>query len=243
VAVHPPESPFVQWIRVLQEQGNQIERLRLEVEEIKQTLLDRSSAAPQVPTASIRFIHGVPDAPAVDIWVDGIKLVTHLVYRYASRYFMIPAGEHRIKVVPHNRTTPVLIHATVQLNPGTAYSVVAVGTQQKIRPLITVDAVKPVSGELSTLSILHAAPDVPAVDVVLADGRKAAANLMFGQITSPLEVPAGPFSATIQLAGTNQTVLTLPVTMLRPGVNYTVMIVGLISGIPSLEAVVIPNLL
>jgi Domain of unknown function (DUF4397) len=249
-----PYSPYVQKFQplnsqagipdvyeILRQQSVFIAQLRQELENVKQFIFDRPTTTSETPTANIRMIHAVIDAPAVDIWVDGKRAISNLSYRMISRYMTIPTGEHQIKIVPHNRTTPVLIHASVRLDAGVAYSILAIGTIEAIRPMVTVDTRRSVAGDFAHISIIHASADTPGVDIVLHDGRKVVSNLSFGQITSPIEVPAGPFSVNIRIAGTNQTVLTAPVSMLRSGVSYTGIIMGSTAGKSQLEVLIVPN--
>jgi hypothetical protein len=51
-------------------------------------------------TSSVRFVHAVSDAPAVDIWVDNAKVATSVSFKQASAYLTINAGERTIDVTP-----------------------------------------------------------------------------------------------------------------------------------------------
>ncbi len=56
-------------------------------------------------TASVRFVHAVSDAPAVDIWVDGARVATNVSFKQASSYLTINAGERIIDVTPTGQDT------------------------------------------------------------------------------------------------------------------------------------------
>ena len=51
-------------------------------------------------TSTVRFVHAVSDAPAVDIWVDNAKVATNVSFKQASVYLTINAGERMIDVTP-----------------------------------------------------------------------------------------------------------------------------------------------
>ena len=48
--------------------------------------------------AKVRVVHASPDAPAVDVYVDGAKALSNVTFFTASDYLSLPAGEHRFQV-------------------------------------------------------------------------------------------------------------------------------------------------
>ncbi|MFA6233268.1 MAG: DUF4397 domain-containing protein [Bacteroidota bacterium] len=63
------------------------------IEEPNPPVLDRV-------TSEVRFVHAVPDGPAVDIWVDGEKVFTNASYKAASGYLIVNSGNRFLRVVP-----------------------------------------------------------------------------------------------------------------------------------------------
>lgn len=63
------------------------------IEEPNPPVLDRV-------TSEVRFVHAVPDAPAVDIWVDGQVVAPNVGYKGFSPYLTVNAGERWLRVVP-----------------------------------------------------------------------------------------------------------------------------------------------
>lgn len=56
-------------------------------------------------TSEVRFVHAVPDAPAVDIWVDNDVLVSGVSYKGASGYLTVNSGNRFFRVVPAGQDT------------------------------------------------------------------------------------------------------------------------------------------
>src|SRR6188768_2616782 len=52
--------------------------------------------------AWVRVLHASPDAPAVDVHLDGaiVEELTNVPFGTSSGYLEIPAGDHNIKVYP-----------------------------------------------------------------------------------------------------------------------------------------------
>ena len=56
-------------------------------------------------TSEVRFVHAVPDGPAVDIWVDAEKVVSGASYKTASTYLTVNSGNRFLRVVPAGADT------------------------------------------------------------------------------------------------------------------------------------------
>jgi len=49
-------------------------------------------------------LHASPDAPAVDVYVDGTKAITDLAFGSIADYTPVTAGNHAIRVCATGRT-------------------------------------------------------------------------------------------------------------------------------------------
>jgi len=54
----------------------------------------------QSSMAMVRVIHASPDAPAVDVYVDGNAVLTNVAFPAISNYLELPAGPHSVAVAP-----------------------------------------------------------------------------------------------------------------------------------------------
>ena len=79
---------------------------------------DDEIMAPEVGTANVRVTHLSPDAPNVDVWVDGAKVLENVPYLAVSSYLQLPAGPYLIQVTPTGETDPKVIDATVTVEGG-----------------------------------------------------------------------------------------------------------------------------
>src|SRR3954465_9328454 len=83
----------------------------------------RSASAADM--AHVRVVHASPDAPNVDVWADGSKVLTDVAFGKYSDYMAVPAGAHNFKVVATGTTSPAVIDATATLEAGKYYTVIA----------------------------------------------------------------------------------------------------------------------
>jgi hypothetical protein len=83
--------------------------------------------APSAGKAKLRAIHLSPDAPNVDIWVNGVKQLTNVPFKVTSPYLEVPAGVTDVKVAVTGTMT-IVLQATPNLAAGSIYTAAATGT-------------------------------------------------------------------------------------------------------------------
>src|SRR5215469_7731288 len=59
-------------------------------------------------TGQVRFVAVSPNAPALNLVVDGKTLFSNLAYSNSSDYLALAAGSRHIRAVPVNGTAPIL---------------------------------------------------------------------------------------------------------------------------------------
>lgn len=65
-------------------------------------LVGAASSAQEPPNvAALRLAHLSPDAPLVDLLVDGQLVLKGAAFENVSSYLLVPAGRHEVKVFPH----------------------------------------------------------------------------------------------------------------------------------------------
>ena len=169
--------------------------------------------------AYVRVVHASPDAPNVDVWVDGEIVLTDVPFTAVSEYLSLPAGTYNVQVTATGATDPV-IDADLSLEAGTSYTVAATGLLADIAPVVLTDDRAPASGQ-AKLRVFHASPSAPAsVDVAVTDGPVLVEGLAFPEATGYLTVDAGTYPLEIRAAGETDAALTLEAT-LAAGENYT----------------------
>ncbi|WP_117237164.1 DUF4397 domain-containing protein [Thermus sediminis] len=178
--------------------------------------------------AMVRVAHLSPDAPAVDVLVNGQRAITGLAFKQVTPYISLPATRVRVQVVPAGQDAPVVIDAELDLREGVYYTVAATGFLANIRPQVYTDTLAgffPRAG-FARVRVVHTSPDAPAVDVAVRGGPVLFANLPFPRASTYLSVPAGSYDLEVRAAGTTTVALSLPGVNLESGKIYTVFAVG-----------------
>ncbi|MDG2200846.1 MAG: DUF4397 domain-containing protein [Phycisphaerales bacterium] len=186
------------------------------------------------PISKVRVLHASPDAPSVDIRVNGLTAIQDLSYLENTGYVDLDTGSTNIQVVPSGLEGPVVINATLDL-VAADYSVLAIGELADIAPLPLADDNMLADG--ARIRFVHASPDAPSVDIALADGGPVLfADVSFGTSGGYIEVPGGIYDLEARVAGTDTVALSVPGVNVTGNRVFTVVATGLLSGTPSLNA-------
>jgi hypothetical protein len=214
-----------------------MKRLILVVGILALVLTLATTALAQSGKARVRVAHASPDAPAVDVWVNDVKAFSSAAYKGITPYAALDAGSYGVKVVPAGATDPAVIDATLDLEGGTDYTVVAVGKLANIEPLVLTDNNSTPAAGKAHVRFVHASPDAPAVDIAVKGGPVLFSDVAFKGVGNYLPVDAGTYDLEVRLAGTDTVALNVPGVKLNAGIVYTIFAMGLAGGSPALEAV------
>lgn len=208
---------------------------------------DSNPTTTTVSKSNVLVTHASPNAPGVDLIVDGTVAGTNLTFPNSTAYLSVNSGTRNIKVNVTGTSTTV-INADVPFEKDMNYSVFAIDSVSKITPVVLTDNLTmPASGK-SHIRFLHFSPNAPAVDVAVTGGPVLFANRIFNKTVSGTEmaftpVDAGTYNLEVRLAGTTTVVLSLPGIVLENGKIYTVFAKGFVggSGTQALGAQIIVN--
>ena len=184
----------------------------LDAGEVTATELLECETAPQ-----LQALHASPDAPAVNILVNGAEALTDVDFGAGSGFLpVVESTQVQVEaIIPGGNA--IVIDETLDLEFSTDYTVIATGDVGD--PIFALVLSNP-SGELITpgsfrAQVVHAAPDAPPVDVFVttpgadltASASVNASALSFQDSTARVEVAAGDYQIRVTLAGDPATVV------------------------------------
>lgn len=163
----------------------------------------------------IQVLHASPDAPAVDILVDGATAISDLDYKQSSAAIALETGSYDIQVdgITPNGPATVIGPVNLTFSKDMLYSVVAIGDVASIEPIILEQPDRVISAGNAQLRILHAAPLAPQVDVfATVPGADLTASSPVGSFSfkedlGPIQVPAGDYQIRVTLPNDPNTVV------------------------------------
>ncbi|WP_128478408.1 DUF4397 domain-containing protein [Halorussus pelagicus] len=159
-----------------------------------------SNSGAQDGEAQVRVAHMSPDAPAVDVLVDGEPVVEGVEFGAVSDYLALSEGHHDITVQTSEDET-VVIEENVTVEADTAYTAAAVGevSEETLELAVFEDDFETPSDENTSVRLVHVSPDAPAVDVTVAGTDTVLFdNVSFGNATDYVEIPADDYELEIR---------------------------------------------
>jgi hypothetical protein len=203
------------------------------------------AGAAGVAQADLRVVHASPDAPNVDVYVNGTPgvnapAISNLAFRAATSYIPLPTAAYNFKVTPAGLAAPVVIDVNANIDENLNYSVVATGFLNDIQATIFLDD-RVSNPNAAKIRFIHASPDAPTVDIFTVGGSSPLFDAVsFRQSGGYIEVPAGSYDLDVRLDAGGASVLTVPGVQVQNGFVYTIFAMGSVANpsLPGLQAVV-----
>ena len=156
-------------------------------------------------TANVRVAHLSPDAPNVDVFVDDDPVLEDVPFKAVSDYLELAAGSYNVRVAPAGEGANSAVLDEDLDVPAADLTVAAIGeVAGENRPLelaVLEDENSDPGDDTARVRAVHASPDVPAVDVVVAEtGNALFEGVEFGE-SGYAEVPAGSYRLCVYPAG------------------------------------------
>ncbi len=196
-------------------------------------LLTAGTAGATSTDARVRVLHASPDAPAVDVFVDGSKVLASVTFKTVSDYLAVAPGTYDVEVAPAGAGVGnAVIDTELTVEADTDYTVAAVNRLANIAPAVFVDDNDATPGR-GRLRAVHLSPDAGAVDVAVSDGpgveepQVVVPNLSYRNATGYLELLPTDYGFEIRPAGGENAVFEFGAN-LDPLATYTAFAVGLL---------------
>nr|HMQ54722.1 DUF4397 domain-containing protein [Anaerolineae bacterium] len=175
--------------------------------------------------ARVRVVHASPDAPPVNVQVNGSPAFTDVPFGTVSDYTELPPATYNVSIEGAEDGT-FLFSANLELQADMDYTVVAMGLAEDLSVQVYADDnALPEEGQ-SKVRFVHASPDAPAVDVAVRDGDTLFDSIEFGQASDYLTVDAGSYDLNVLAAGTEDVALEVPGVTLEPQTVATIFALG-----------------
>ncbi len=177
---------------------------------------DDDTTPPAEPASSyLRVLHAVPDAPKVNVLVNGSAALQAVDYPQSSGLIELAEGDYDLEVeaiIPGGNAV-VISAPDTGLAGDMEYNVLAVGTvaDDNLEPLIVAREVAEVAADAVHLQVVHAAANAPAVDIYVTapDGALDAptfTNVAFKGSSAETPVAPGSYRVRITPAGSDSVV-------------------------------------
>jgi hypothetical protein len=179
----------------------------------------------QGPQSWIRVMHDSPDAPNVDVFVDGNPVFSDVAYSATTSYQALPSGQHRVQVAPAGKSVDAsVIDINVDLTRGKPYTVLALGKLLNIKAELLPDTSQTPPAGHARVRIIHAATDIGTVDIYPSGSTSPMLTDQYFGSADYVNIPAGTYSFDATPAGLSDVVMTSQQLKFEAGWTYSLVI-------------------
>ncbi len=171
----------------------------------------------------LRVLHMSRNAPNVDVFINGARVIIDLPFKSQSGTATVPSGSYDTAVTATGAAIhTAVINANITLLPSKSYTVVAFGDLANISALVLEDEPAGLAATDIRLPITHVAPDVTRGDIYeLLGGTAFGAQLVddfgFGETQTPPDLVAGTYVVGFDANATGVVDVTFNLPLLTPG--------------------------
>lgn len=191
-------------------------------------------ALAQSAQSRVRFLHAVPGAPAVDVYVDDAAVVAGLAFGDVTPHLNVPGAEHQValRLAGAASDSPALLEVAVPLVPSLAFTVVVQGATNALEAALYEDILDPIDPGMARLTAISAIADAPPLDVLTTAGGPLLQGVSYGAQFGTVNIGAGLQSLVMVPAGgaVESAVITIGDVSLVSGTLYTFVALGTLEG-------------
>jgi|GEM_PF-6072692 len=153
--------------------------------------MDDETDEPDEAEAALRVAHLSPDAPNVDVYIDGDAVLEDVPYREVSDYLEVAAATYEVMITAADDMDTVVFDDELEV-PAGEFTIAALGELAEENEPFGVEVYEDdISdpGEEARVRLVHAAPDAPNVDVTVG-GEPLFEDVPFGAAGAIERCPA-----------------------------------------------------
>lgn len=192
-----------------------------------------SKSLPRIET-SVRILHAVPNAPNVDIYLNGSLIASNLAFGNISKYMQISPGEYEFQLYPTGTYDKPLLSQNIQLISNSNYTVSIVTLANNLFLFRLKDDNVPSSKSQSLLRFINLSSNAPLLSLALPNGVTLFNEAEYLETTGYYQLSPGIYNFEILLGSSQITTKYINNITLDGGKFYTIYIIGLFNDKPPL---------
>ncbi|MED3563650.1 DUF4397 domain-containing protein [Bacillus xiapuensis] len=188
--------------------------------------------------SKIRILNTSPDAPNLDIYINGKRVVRDLSFKEAAQALTIRPGKYHVDIYPAGNMVDSVLNKKITIEPGKSYTWAVIDPSKKMRLLVYLNQPEVPMNE-AKIRFIHLSPDTHALDVAVKDRDVIFPKVAYKQATEYLALSPMTVDLEAREAGTKNVILPMPHSHFKANEVYTVFFVGLSTGNPELQSIII----
>ena len=196
----------------------------------------------------LRIVHVSPDAPDLDVVLDGDTVASDIAYPGSTDYLELSAAGHVLQIADGNAGT-TLIDQDVTVADHTDYTMIVGDTLAHISGVVLTDDNRTPPAGTIRIRAVHEAPHAGPVDVYVTEpeadltlASPVASNVAFGQVLPYVTPNAGTYQVRVTPTGTKEVVIDSGPLTLETSQVRTVIAVEATGGGPPFHFLVLNDL-
>jgi hypothetical protein len=167
-------------------------------------------------TQQLRIVMASPDAPLVDILIDGKQVATALAYTNSTGYLAVKSGGRQIQVLTVSNSTSIF-KQTISVTASANETLLLTGPASKVQSLLLTDGsttTTTIATGTGQVRVVNASPTMGPADVYIVNAGSSiagttptAAKLDFNQATSYHSEAIGNYEVFMTAPGTTNVYL------------------------------------
>jgi len=190
-------------------------------------------AGAQDPTetdANVRIVHASPDAPAVDVIIDGAVVASDLSFGEVTDFMSVSPSSHQIQVVPAGSdAASAVIDTEFDPDSGKGYIIAAAGLLADIEAKVYDVDMDNLDSNQSRLRAINLSPADGTMDVYQTGGDELFGDIGFGDSSDYEDIDAGSYDLEVRPHDQATVAVSLPGFQVAAGSAYALLILGLAS--------------
>jgi SH3-like domain-containing protein len=176
--------------------------------------------------AKVRFVHAIPGAGPIDVYVDGQLTAVNIGFGSGTTYANLPAGPHTVTVTGAGSPSTLWEQSIDSVADSATTMVAASAADARFTPFP--EDLTPLDLGEARLNVIHAIPGAPAVDLILANGAPVIPGVEALTPAGTIDAPVGVYDFAVVPTGSDaaSAQLTLPAQPLNTGTSYMMVVYG-----------------
>lgn len=192
-----------------------------------------SKSLPQIEP-SVRILHAVPNAPNVDVYLNGSLITSNLAFGKISKYSQLLSGEYEFQLFKAGTYVKPLLSQNIQLIANANYTVSIVTLSNNLYLFRLKDDNVPINKSKSFLRFINLSSNAPLLTLGLPNGIILFNQAEYLETTGYYQLSPGIYNFEILLGASESPTKYIKNITLDGGKFYTIYIMGLFNGKPPL---------
>jgi hypothetical protein len=200
----------------------------------------RLNASLMLKDAKVKILHTSHDAPNIDVYINGSKIVKDLPFKQVSNVFALKTGKYHFDIYPTGNMTDSVLNKNITVEPGKSYTLATIDHIKKMRLLSYINQTEVPLNE-AKVRFIHLSPDTHAMDIAVKDRDVIFPNVSYKQSTDYLGLAPMTVDLETRIAGSKNLVLQMPKIHFKAGETYSIVFLGLAKEKPELQAIILKD--